>query len=73
MSAFVCLLVCALLGVACTGSIVKRESSPEPQYSPCYYNGKWYASGDSVPDPCNKCRCGNGSIACTKMACSRKG
>ncbi|BFZ09539.1 hypothetical protein BsWGS_12577 [Bradybaena similaris] len=61
MSAFVCLLVCALLGVACSGSIVKRESSPEPQYSPCYYKETWYSHGDSLPHPCNLCTCQNGS------------
>ncbi|BFZ15871.1 hypothetical protein BsWGS_18910 [Bradybaena similaris] len=69
MSAFVCLLLCALLGAVCDGSLIKRESSPERQYSPCYVNGTWYPDGASIPDPCNNCFCTNGHHACTMRAC----
>ncbi|BFZ15869.1 hypothetical protein BsWGS_18909 [Bradybaena similaris] len=68
MSTFACLLLCALLGAVCN-SLVKTESSPEPQYSPCYFNGTWYDHGASIPDPCNFCFCSNGNKACTLMAC----
>jgi hypothetical protein len=39
----------------------------------CTYDGKTYAHGASFPatDGCNTCTCMNGSVACTKIACTR--
>ncbi|BFZ15868.1 hypothetical protein BsWGS_18907 [Bradybaena similaris] len=68
MSVFVCLLLCALLGAVCNGSLVKRESPPEPQ-SPCYIKNTWYPHGSLTGDLCDRCRCSNGLQICFRSAC----
>ncbi|BFZ15867.1 hypothetical protein BsWGS_18906 [Bradybaena similaris] len=68
MSTFACLLLCALLGAVCN-SLVKRESPPEPQYSPCYINGTWYPHGSRTGDLCDRCGCLDGRQFCQKNAC----
>ncbi len=38
----------------------------------CSYNGVTYASGSTFPagDGCNSCRCSDGMVSCTKLACA---
>jgi hypothetical protein len=30
----------------------------------CFYNGQWYAEGQTVPDPDARCVCRNGQVGC---------
>merc|ERR1712226_1780297 len=36
-------------------------------------DGAVYSDGDSFIDDCNRCRCSDGAIACTKKACPSDG
>ncbi len=44
-----------------------------PVMKKCYYKGHTYAHNASFRDQCNTCRCSNGAVSCTKMACKPKG
>jgi hypothetical protein len=55
---------CTRAGIDCTD---------QPCVTPCTYQGKQYAPGQSFPagDGCNNCFCsGDGSVGCTLMDCS---
>ena len=39
----------------------------------CVHNGKLYQHGDTFPDDCNRCRCVNGGVRCTKKLCPKNG
>ncbi|KAH9503313.1 hypothetical protein Btru_072710 [Bulinus truncatus] len=55
-----CLLLCASANLA---------QEKRAGLKPCIIDGEFFASGQLTSDPCDRCRCRNGSIICNKRAC----
>ncbi|XP_061190289.1 BPTI/Kunitz domain-containing protein-like, partial [Saccostrea echinata] len=65
-------LKCCSFGCGCRTSCVKPVYEPGPQSGGCFYNGRYYPLGESIPstDGCNTCFCtGNGQVGCTLIGC----